>query len=173
MSTISSFKYIENKHDAYRGKEFMKKFCESLKEYAKKIIKFKKKKMKLLRKEQQESYENAKICFIYREKFEEKYAKDKKYRKARDHFHYTGECRVLLHSIWNLKYTIPKEITIIFYDGSNYNYYFIIKELAEKFKGDFTCLGENTEKYISFSVPIEKEIKRIGKYEEQIRKTIS
>ena len=32
----------------------MKKFCESLKEYAMKIITFKKKKMKLLTKEQQE-----------------------------------------------------------------------------------------------------------------------
>ena len=53
MPTMSSFKYIENKHDAYRGKEFMKTFCESLREYAMKIINFKKKKMKLLRKEQQ------------------------------------------------------------------------------------------------------------------------
>ena len=30
MSTISSFKNIENKHDVYRGKDFMKTFCESL-----------------------------------------------------------------------------------------------------------------------------------------------
>ena len=35
--------------------------------------------MKLLTKEQQESYENAKICYIYKEKFEDKYAIDKKY----------------------------------------------------------------------------------------------
>ena len=31
MSTILSFKTIENKHDVYRGKDCMKKFCESLK----------------------------------------------------------------------------------------------------------------------------------------------
>ena len=43
-----------------------------------KIINFKKKKMKFLTKEQQESYENAKICYICREKFENKYLKDKK-----------------------------------------------------------------------------------------------
>ena len=30
MSTISSFKSVENKHDAYRGEDCMKKFCESL-----------------------------------------------------------------------------------------------------------------------------------------------
>ena len=29
--------------------------------------------------------------------------------------------------------------------------------MAEKFKGQFECLGENTEKYINFSVPIKKE----------------
>ena len=52
-----------------------------------KIINFQKKKMTLLKKEQQESYKNAKICYICQEKFENKYLKDKKYRKARDHSH--------------------------------------------------------------------------------------
>ena len=33
----------------------------------------------------------------------------------------------------------------------------MIKELAEEFIGEFECLGENTEKYITFSVPIKKE----------------
>ena len=64
MSTISSFSSIENKHDVYRGKDFMKKFCNSLKEDAMKIINYKKKKIRLLKKEQLESYENAKICYI-------------------------------------------------------------------------------------------------------------
>ena len=34
MSTVLSFKIIENKHDAYRGKDCMKNFCESLREHA-------------------------------------------------------------------------------------------------------------------------------------------
>ena len=34
--------------------------------------------MKLLTKEQQESYEKSKICYICTEKFENKYLKDKK-----------------------------------------------------------------------------------------------
>ena len=38
---------------------------------------FKKKKMKLLTEEQKESYENAKICYICKENFENKYLKDK------------------------------------------------------------------------------------------------
>ena len=44
MSTISTFKSIENKHDVYRGKNCMKKFCEFLREHTMKIINFKKKK---------------------------------------------------------------------------------------------------------------------------------
>ena len=38
--------------------------------------------MKLLTKEQQESYENEKIGYIYEEKLENKYVKDKKYCKV-------------------------------------------------------------------------------------------
>ena len=33
MSTISSFKSIQNKHDVYSGKDCMKKFCESLRDH--------------------------------------------------------------------------------------------------------------------------------------------
>ena len=43
------------------------------------------------------------------------------------------------------------------------NYHFVIKELEEEFKKQFTCLGENTEKYMIFIVPIEKEVTRIDK----------
>ena len=50
MSTISSFRSIENRHDLYRRKDCMKKFCEFLRKHAMRIINFKKKKMKLLTK---------------------------------------------------------------------------------------------------------------------------
>ena len=43
MSTISSFKSIENKHDVSRGKDCMKRFCETLREHTMEIINFKKK----------------------------------------------------------------------------------------------------------------------------------
>ena len=78
MSTIWSFHGIENKDDAYRGKDCVERFCEFLREHVMKIINFKKKKMKLLTKEQQESYENAKICYICQEEFENKCFKNKR-----------------------------------------------------------------------------------------------
>ena len=55
----------------------------------------------------------------------------------------------------------------------NYDYHFIIKELAEEFRKQFTCLLENTEKYITFTVPIEKKVMRTEKNGEQIIKNIS
>ena len=44
LSTNWTFDHIENKHTLYRGKDCMKKFCESLREHAKNIIDFEKKK---------------------------------------------------------------------------------------------------------------------------------
>ena len=35
--------------------------------------------------------------------------------------------------------------------------------MAEEFEGEFECLGENTEKYITFSVPIKKKIAKKDK----------
>ena len=60
--------------------------------------------------------------------------KDKKYRKIRDNCHYTGGYRGAVHSICNLKYSRPKKIPVAFHNGSNYDYHFIMKELAEEFK---------------------------------------
>ena len=36
-----------------------------------------------------------------------------------------------------------------------------VKELEEEFEGRFEHLGENTEKYIIFSVPVKKNLKII------------
>ena len=73
----------------------------------------------------------------------------------------------------NLKYSVSKKFPIFFHNRSNHDYNFSIKELAEKFKRQFTCLKESTEKYISFIVPIEKEVTRIDKSGEKISKNIS
>ena len=72
--------------------------------------------------------------------------KVKKFRKVRDHCRYTGEYRSAVHSM--CKKNPIAIVPIVFHNGSNNDYHFIIKELAEEFKKQFTCLGENTEKYI-------------------------
>ena len=58
---------------------------------------------------------------------------NKKYHEVKDHCHYTGKYKVAGHNICNLRYKTPKEIPVVFHNGYTYNYYFIIKELAETF----------------------------------------
>ena len=133
----------------------MKKFCKDLKEHATKIINYEKKKMVPLTTEEKIHYNNQKICYICKKEFNNN---DKKQQKVKDHCHYTGKYRGAAHNICNLRYKVPKEIPVVFHNGSTYDYHFIIKELVKEFEGNFDCLGENTEKYITFSVPIKKKI---------------
>ena len=58
----------------------------------------------------------------------------KKCWDIRDHCHYPGEYRGVGHDISNFKDSLPKEISIILDNGSNYDYHFIIEEIAEEFK---------------------------------------
>ena len=50
--------------------------------------------------------------------------------EIKDRCRYTGKYRGAAYSRCNFKYSIPKEITVIIHNGSNYDYHFIIKELA-------------------------------------------
>ena len=93
--------------------------------------------------------------------------------KGKKYCHHTREYKGAPHSICNLKYSVSKRIPIAFHNESNYDYHFIIKDLAEEHKKQFTCLEENTERYITFSVSIEKEVTRIDKNGEKLTKNIS
>ena len=110
--------------------------------------------------EEKETHENQKMCYICEQEFCTNENNDKQFKlkqKVRDHCHYTGKYRGAAHSICTLRYKILKEIPVVFHNGSTYDYHFIIKQLAREFNfGNFDCLGENTEKYITFSVPIKK-----------------
>ena len=62
---------------------------------------------------------------------------NKKYHKVRDHCHCTGKNRGAAHDICNLRYKTPKQIPVVFHNGSTYDYHFIIKELVKQFEGRF------------------------------------
>ena len=82
----------------------------------------------------------------------------KLYHKARDHCHYTEKFKGAAHSICNLRYKTSKEIPVVFHNGSTHDYDFIINKLAKEFDVQLEYLGENTEKYITFSVPNKKKL---------------
>ena len=147
--THCSFDESKNKLNYYRGKDRMKKFSKDLREHASKIINYEKKKMIPLTTEEKIYHSKEKICYICKKEFNNNDNKNK---------NYMGKYRGAAHNICNLRYKVPKEIPTVFHNGSTYDYHFIIKELVKEFKGNFECLGKNTEKYITFSVPIKKKI---------------
>ena len=157
LFTHCSFDTTKNKLDYYRDKNYMKNFCRDLREHATKIINYEKKEMIPLTKEEKKMHNEQKVWYICKKRFSTD-DKNKKYHKVKDHCHYTRKYRGAAHDICNLRYKIPKEIPVVFHNGFTYDYHFIIKELAKEFEGEFECLGESTEKYITFSVPIKKEI---------------
>ena len=153
--THCSFNKSKNKLNYDRGKDCMKKFSKDLREHVTKIINYEKKKMIPLTTEEKIYHNKQKICYICKKEFNEN---DKRNYKVRDHCHYTSKYRGDAHNICNLRFKVLREIPIVFHNSSIYDYHFIIKELVKEFEGNFECLGENTEKYITFSVPIKKKI---------------
>ena len=74
------------------------------------------------------------------EKILKKLSKSINYRKVRDNVHYTGKYRDAVHTISNLKFNVPSEISVVFHNGSNYEYHFIIIKLASEFGCKFEFL---------------------------------
>ena len=159
LDLVSSFDSKQNKRSFYRGKDCIKRFCSDLKELGTKIINYKQKEMIPLTDKENKYYEEQEKCHICQKEFcydKNDKKKFKVYQKVRDHCHRTGKCTGAAHSICNLNYKVPQEIPVKIHNDSKYDYHFLIKELAEEFKGEFECLRENTEKYIIFSIPIKK-----------------
>ena len=155
LLTSCSLDKLENKQTYYKGKDCMERFGDDLKEHVTRITNYEMKPMDPLTEEEEESYKNQELCHICEKEF---CTDNKEIRKVRDHCHYTGKYRGAAHSKCNLNYKIVKEILELFHNGSVYDYRFIIKYLAREFKGNSGCLGENTEKYISFTVSFKKLI---------------
>ena len=133
---------MENKCSLYRGEDCMKKFCISLKKHATNVINFENIKMLPLTKEKLKSHQYAKAYCVCGKRFLKKFAKDKNYRKIRDHCHFAGKYRGAAHSTCLLRFNVSN-LKLVFHKGSNY-------DLASKFEGKLKCLGENVEKNKTF-----------------------
>ena len=85
-------------------------------------------------KDEDDSYNKDTICHICLKEF------DNDKDKVRDYCYFTGRYRGAAHNDCNLRHKIPKNIPIVFHNGSMYDYHFLIKELAEEFDGNFEFL---------------------------------
>ena len=95
----------------------------------------------------------AKKSFVMMKKKKKEF---KLYQKVRDHCHYTRKFRGAAHSICNLKYKVPKESPVVFHNGSTYDYHFMIKQLAEEFKGQMIALEKIQKNILLFQCQLKK-----------------
>ena len=160
---VCSFDSKQNKHSLYRGKDCIKKFCSDLKKLGMKIVNYEQNEMISLTDNENKYYEEQKECYICKKELcddKNEKRKFKLHKKVRDYCYFTGKFRRAAHSICKLSYKVHQEFPVKFHNGSKYDYLFIIKELAEECKEEFESLVDNTEKYISFSVPSKKNTKK-------------
>ena len=74
--------------------------------------------------------------------------------KVRDHCHFTGYYRGPAHKSCNLKFKIKTgttKIPVVFHNLKGYDSHLIMQKLHTA-KGNISCIANNAEKYISFSV---------------------
>ena len=130
----------------------MKEFCTSLRQHAKNVIDFEKKKSVTLNKEELKSHQDGKARYVCGKRI----VRNRQNQKVRNYYRYRDKYRCAAHSISILKFNAPNEIPFVFHNSSNYDYYFIIKELANKYEGNLGVLGKKKEKYKIFAVPIKR-----------------
>ena len=91
-------------------------------------------------------YQEATESYICEKILLKKLSKGINYRKVRDHCHDKGKSRVTTHSTCNLKFNVYYEMHLVFHNRLNYDYHFVIKELANEFQEKIEYLGKNSEK---------------------------
>ena len=100
-------------------------------------------------------YENATKCWICEQEIAPSVKTAKQQQKVRDHCHFTGEYRGAAHKSCNLKLKIQPgktKIPVVFHNLKGYDSHLIMQKKIHKAKDNITCIPNNTEKYISFSV---------------------
>ena len=159
INVVTNHKNV-SKQTYYRCHATVSTFCKEIRNIAEDLLNIEKK-----------TYVKfagiAKHCHICKNVF----GKTKKHLKVRDHDHYTRKYRGVAQLICNLRYPAQIDIPVFFHNVTDYDFKLIINELAKEFRSEMRCIPLNTNKYISFSIPIRKEIKEEQK--EQKKKVIT
>lgn len=133
----------------YRGEDAASTFVKSIEDDVKFIYKSYLStpvEMKELTKEEQQNFNDARICHICEKEFENSVHDV----RVRDHDHRTGLYRGAAHILCNVNYKEPRFIPIIFHNLSSYDAHLFVKSLALE-KEEVDVIAQNKEKYISFS----------------------
>ena len=144
-----------NQEFLYRGDDAVDVFCKKINEIRDEIKeKMQEKKDIEMTDEDKKDFETATHCFICGDKFMNSYKNEKeaeKYKKVRDHCHFTGKYRGCAHSMCNLNFCNRYfKIPVFFHNMKNYDGHLIIQN-AEKLsnKKKIDVIAQNSEKFIN------------------------
>ena len=119
-----------------------------------------KKEMFPLTSQEWKSFREATVCWLCRKGFG-----NGDLVKVRDHCHFTGKFRGAAHRSCNLKFQRPKFTPVFFHNLQNYDAHLFVRALGTLDEVlSVTCIPNNEEKYISFSLKFElkKERKEVA-----------
>ena len=139
----------------YRGKDALNVFCNNLNEIRDDIKERMHENKEIeMTDEDKEAFNNAAHCFVCGEEFRNTYKTEKeaeKYKKVRDHCHFTGRYRGCAHSICNLNYCSKHfKIPVFFHNMKKCDGHLIIQnaeQLSNKKKID--VIAQNSDKFIN------------------------
>ena len=125
-----------NQEFLYRGEDAVNAFCNKLNERRDDVKEsMQENKETGMTDEDKEAFNNATHFFVCGEEFRNTYKTEKeaeKYKKVRDHCHFTGRYRGCAHSICSLNYCNTRfKIPVSFHNMKNYDGHLIIQN-AEK-----------------------------------------
>ena len=129
LSLVTSYDSNKNKHSYYRGKDCMEVFPNSLRVQVMDIINTEETPMIPLTEKQERLYDNKERCHMCKGKFSTN-EYDKNYddqQKVIDHDYYTGKYKGAAHRTCHERCYEQRDISVIAYNSSNYDFHLIIK----------------------------------------------
>lgn len=104
-------------------------------------------KLPCLNYKENKEFKDAEECHFCKKQFTQKDP------KVRDHCHITGKFRGAAHQSCNLKVRTSLEIKVVFHNGSNYDWKFIVRKLYKLTK-EIKAIPFTDEKFLTFSIQI-------------------
>ena len=131
----------------YRGADTAERFLRALQQEERKIkaVLDNPRAMRMTQEDRQ-AYNNATTCHVCEKPLEGD--------SVRDHCHITGQYRGAAHNTCNLKLRLSRRTTpipVVFHNLRGYDSHLLMQAIS-KVEGRISCIPNNTEKYISFSL---------------------
>ena len=128
----------------YRGEDCVENFLKALKQGKWRIWNILNEQKPLCMTDENEiEFQTATHCHICGEALESD--------RVRDHCHVSGKYRGAAHNACNLKFRIPSFIPVVMHNLKGYDSHLIMQHLG-KLDAEITCIPNNMEKYVSFTI---------------------